>query len=176
LGAKPTLVDVNWQGKVMPHGAKLWMIGTDTAKDYLSARYGLVAGPGAIHFPADLPTEYYEQLTAEYCITVYKRGRKVRVWEKKKNDRNEAGDLMVYAIACAHYLGLHKKTPAQWKQVREFVDPDTRDLFQDPAPATQADAPAAPQPPTSTQPQNNPWPTSKPQTSSAPRRPQGRQW
>jgi hypothetical protein len=79
-------------------------------------------------------------------------------------------------VASAHYLGLHKKTAAQWQQVREFVDPDTRDLFQDPAPAAQADAPAAPQPVTITQPQNNPWPTSKPQTSSAPRRPQGRQW
>jgi phage terminase large subunit GpA-like protein len=176
LSAKPSLVDVNWQGKTMPHGAKLWLIGTDTAKDYLSARYQLVGGAGAIHFPADLPAEYYEQLTAEYCITVYKRGRKVRVWEKKKNDRNEAGDLMVYAVACAHYLGLHKKTAAQWQQVREFVDPNTRDLFQDPAPATQADTPAAPQSLTPTQPQNNTWPTSKPQTPSAPRRPQGRQW
>ncbi|MFC5548185.1 phage terminase large subunit family protein [Massilia aerilata] len=183
LSAKPSLVDVNWQGKTMPHGAKLWLIGTDTAKDYLSARYALAAGPGAIHFPADLPTEYYEQLTAEYCITVYKRGRKVRVWEKKKNDRNEAGDLMVYSVACAHYLGLHKKTPAQWKQVREFVDPDTRDLFQEP-PAASADAAAADnnmaeQPPAASSTLSRPdqWPTPKPQTHPAPsRRPAGRQW
>lgn len=183
LAAKPSLVDVNWQGKHVPHGAKLWLIGTDTAKDYLAARYALVGGPGAVHFPADLPAEYYEQLTAEYCITVYKRGRKVRVWEKKKNDRNEAGDLMVYAVACAHYLGLHKKTPAQWKQVREFVDPDTRDLFQDP-PVTQAneasssDHPAAdPAPASTTRPSPEPWPTSKPQPNAiSSRRPAGRQW
>jgi len=181
LSAKPSLVDVNWQGKSMPHGAKLWLIGTDTAKDYLAARYRLDSGPGAIHFPADLPIEYYEQLTAEYCITVYKRGRKVRVWEKKKNDRNEAGDLMVYAVACAHYLGLHKKTAAQWKQVREFVDPDTRDLFQDPPPAaadTDADADStAPAPTQANPPRPDPWPTSKPQPQSpVPRRPVGRQW
>jgi phage terminase large subunit GpA-like protein len=182
LAAKPSLVDVNWQGKHVPHGAKLWLIGTDTAKDYLAARYHLASGPGAIHFPSGLTIEYYEQLTAEYCITVYKRGRKVRVWEKKKNDRNEAGDLMVYALACAHYLGLHKKSAAQWKQVREFVDPDTRDLFQEPPAAADAETAdtqtaASPAPASPTQPRSDPWPTPKPQTSSAPpRRPVGRQW
>jgi phage terminase large subunit GpA-like protein len=181
LSAKPSLVDVNWQGKTMPHGAKLWLIGTDTAKDYLAARYRLASGPGAIHFPSDLPIEYYEQLTAEYCITVYKRGRKVRVWEKKKNDRNEAGDLMVYAVACAHYLGLHKKTPAQWQQVREFVDPDTRDLFQEPPAAAATDtstaAPAQQIPTAAPQLRPEPWTSSKPPApTSLPRRPAGRQW
>lgn len=175
LAAKPSLVDVNWMGQKVPHGAKLWLIGTDTAKDYLAARYHLVAGPGAVHFSADLPPEYYEQLTAEYCVTVYKRGRKVRVWEKKKADRNEAGDLMVYAVAAAHYLGLHKKTPAQWQALREFVDPDTRDLFHEPAPTAPAADPATP-PATSDQPQHTTWPTSKTQHSSLPRRPQGRAW
>lgn len=184
LSAKPSLVDVNWMGKSMPHGAKLWLIGTDTAKDYLAARYHLTSGPGAIHFPAGLPTEYYEQLTAEFCVTVFKRGRKVRVWEKKKNDRNEAGDLMVYSVAAAHYLGLHKKTPAQWKSVRDFVDPETRDLFAEPPAPGTADVAAAPiatlanpvispveQQPTDT------WQTPKPaHTTNMPRRPSGRQW
>jgi len=180
LGAKPSLQDVNWNGQIIPQGVKLWMIGTDTAKDYLSARYRVTEGPGAIHFSKDLPKEYYEQLTAEYCITVWRRGHKVRVWEKKKSDRNEAGDLMVYALACAYYLGLHKKNAAQWKQVREFVDPDTRDLFQEPAPAasdTNNDN-AVTAPVQVVQPRPEPWPPTKPQQtqSSPPRRPVGRQW
>lgn len=182
LSAKPSLVDVNWQGKIMPHGAKLWLIGTDTAKDYLAARYHLASGPGAIHFPSDLPADYYEQLTAEYCVTAFKRGRKVRVWEKKKADRNEAGDLMVYGVACAHYLGLHKKTPAQWKIVRDFVDPDTPDLFEQPArpadesPAATAASPAVP--PQAEQTRPAPWPPTTKSVSppSIPRRPVGRQW
>ncbi|SFD83723.1 phage terminase large subunit family protein [Massilia yuzhufengensis] len=182
LSAKPSLVDVSWQGKVMPHGAKLWLIGTDTAKDYLAARYHLASGPGAIHFPSDLPKEYYEQLTAEYCVNVYKRGRKVRIWEKKKSDRNEAGDLMVYAVACAQYLGLHKKTAAQWKTVRAVVDPDTPDMFDQPAVAEDGETVLAAAAVPSPTPQNNtgsdPWqPTAKPSpTSSVPRRPAGRQW
>lgn len=179
LGAKPSLQDVNWNGQIIQQGVKLWMLGTDTAKDYLSARWKLFSGPGAIHFSNDLPKEYYEQLTAEYCITVWRRGHKVRVWEKKKNDRNEAGDLMVYAVACAYYLGLHKKTASQWAQVREFVDPDTRDLFLDPAPVEANDESTAPAPQTISTAQHSPesWPTQKPQASSAlPRRPSGRQW
>lgn len=129
LSAKPSMVDLNWQGKSERHGAKLWFIGTDTAKDYFAGRYKLASGPGATHFSEDLPEEYYKQLTAEYSITVYKRGRKVRIWEKKKSDRNEAGDLMNYNLAAAYYLGLHKKTANQWQFVRDIVDPMTLDLF-----------------------------------------------
>jgi len=171
-------------GKVMPHGAKLWMIGTDTAKDYLSKRYHLAEGPGATHFPEGLPDEYFDQLTAEYSITVWKRGRKVSVWEKKKNDRNEAGDLMVYNLAVAHYLGLHKKTASQWQLVREMVVPSTSDLFSN-SPLTAEPsisegvttnsialvptaAPIQPQEPWKPKPQSTPTPQQ--------RRPAGRQW
>jgi phage terminase large subunit GpA-like protein len=173
LSTKPSLQDVNWNGQVIPHGVKLWIIGTDTAKDYLAARYRLADGPGAIHFSSDLPLEYYEQLTAEYSVSVWKRGRKVRVWEKKKNDRNEAGDLMVYGVACAYYLGLHKKTPAQWRELREFVDPDTRDLFLDAA-AVPAQDGAEPAPANSTLPRADDRLLS--QRASMPRKPSGRAW
>jgi phage terminase large subunit GpA-like protein len=173
LSTKPSLQDVNWNGQVIPHGVKLWIIGTDTAKDYLAARYRLADGPGAIHFSSDLPLEYYEQLTAEYSVSVWKRGRKVRVWEKKKNDRNEAGDLMVYGVACAYYLGLHKKTPAQWREMREFVDPDTRDLFLDAA-AVPAQDGAEPAPANSTPPRADDRLLS--QRASMPRKPSGRAW
>ncbi|MBR7792317.1 phage terminase large subunit family protein [Undibacterium sp. FT147W] len=132
LSAKPTPVDVSWQGKTEVRGAQLWLIGTDTAKDYLSARYKLKTGPGAVHFSKDLPEEYFKQLTAEYRIHVYKRGRKVSIWDKKQSDRNEAGDLMVYNLAVAYYLGLHKKTPHQWQMLRDYVDPQTKDLFSEP--------------------------------------------
>ena len=182
LAVKPTLVDVNWMGKVMPHGAKMWLIGTDTAKDYLASRYHLADGPGATHFPDGLPDDYYDQLTAEFSTIVYKRGRKVRIWQKKKSDRNEAGDLMVYNLAAAHYLGLHKKTPSQWQLVREKVCPATPDLFNEADPVDQA-APhgdqttTTPVPTPTAQPAQEPW---KPKPPSTPlphqRRPVGRQW
>lgn len=127
--AKPTIVDINHRGKVEKRGAQLWFIGTDTAKDYLASRWKRTTGPGATHFSVDLPEDYYKQLTAEYRTTVIKRGRKVSVWEKKQNDRNEALDLMVYNLACAHFLGLHKRTEQQWQKLRDKLITPNFDMF-----------------------------------------------
>lgn len=127
--AKPTIVDINHRGKVEKRGAQLWFIGTDTAKDYLASRWKRTTGPGATHFSVDLPEDYYKQLTAEYRTTVIKRGRRVSVWEKKQNDRNEALDLMVYNLACAHFLGLHKRTEQQWQKLRDKLITPNFDMF-----------------------------------------------
>lgn len=129
ISSKPTLVSVNNRGAIEKNGAKLWFIGTDTAKDYLASRWKKSSGPGAMHFSTDLQEDYFKQLTAEYRTTVYKRGRPVSVWEKKQADRNEAGDLAVYNLACAQFLGLHKRNEHQWSILRERVKPATDDLF-----------------------------------------------
>lgn len=129
LCAKPTIVDINWRGKTEKRGAQLWYIGTDTAKDYLASRWKRASGPGAVHFSQDLPEDYYKQLTAEYRTSGYKRGRKVSWWEKKQADRNEALDLMVYNLAAAYHLGLHKKTEGHWQSLRDKLNPPNRDLF-----------------------------------------------
>lgn len=123
LCAKPSIVDITWRGQTEKRGAQLWFIGTDTAKDYLASRWKRPNGWGAVHFSQDLPEDYYKQLTAEYRTSVYKRGRKVSVWEKKQADRNEALDLMVYNLAAAYYMGLHKKTARQWQAIAEKLMP-----------------------------------------------------
>lgn len=180
LSAKPTLVEIHWQGKTLQHGAQLWYIGTDTAKDYFASRYALSSGFGATHFSNDLPEEYYKQLTAEYRVTKYKGGRGYSVWDIKKGDRNEAGDLMNYNLGAAHYLGLHKKTANQWQLVRNMIAPPTADLFEqpDPPPAEKATKTPSETPAReSTEPWAKPAPTSEstPRTA-APRRTAGRQW
>lgn len=148
---KPTIVDINFRGKVEKRGGQLWFIGTDTAKDYLASRWQRSAGPGAVHFSTDLPEDYYKQLTAEFRIALYKRGRKVSVWEKKPGDRNEALDLMVYNLAVAYHLGLDKKSEGYWQARRDKLNPPNRDMFKQvdaiaalPVPAP-ADAPIADQ-------------------------------
>lgn len=144
---KPTLVDINYRGKVEKRGGQLWWIGTDTAKDYLASRWARPSGAGAVHFAVNLPEEYYKQLTAEYRIHVYRRGRKVSVWEKKNGDRNEALDLMVYNLAAAHHLGLNKKPESYWQARRERLNPPNRDLFKQPTealPVVLDQAPCAP--------------------------------
>lgn len=130
IAAKPSMVDVNTRGKTEKRGCQLWFIGTDTAKDYLAARYIKTTGPGAAHFSQDLPEDYYRQLTAEYITYIWRRGRKVRVWEKKQSENNEDGDLAVYNLGAAHYLGLHKKTPYHWQLLRDRLNVATMDLFE----------------------------------------------
>ena len=75
LASRPSKVDVSWRGTTEKGGCELWMIGTDTAKDWIYNRFKLVSGPGAQHFSKDLPDEYYDQLTAERKITRYVKGR-----------------------------------------------------------------------------------------------------
>jgi phage terminase large subunit GpA-like protein len=53
---KPSLVDVNWRGRSLKGGVKLWSIGTDTAKDLLYGRMRLErVGPGYVHVPRSSP-------------------------------------------------------------------------------------------------------------------------
>ena len=132
LSGKPTPVDINWRGKTEKKGADLWLVGPDTAKDYLQARWKRTEGPGAIHFPADLPESYYKGLTAEYRTYGYKRGRKVSWWEQKKGEANEPLDLTVYNLGAAYYLQLHKNTESRWQSLRDRVMPMQGDLLAPP--------------------------------------------
>jgi phage terminase large subunit GpA-like protein len=91
------------------HGDKLYVIGVDTAKDYLFSilenEYDPandLPTPRAVHFPArtELSADYFDQLTAEQAVTEYKNNVAYRRWEKKtESSRNETLDCIVYAIA-----------------------------------------------------------------------------
>jgi phage terminase large subunit GpA-like protein len=85
---------------------KLWMIGTDTAKDRIYARMKIPApGPGFMHLPDWIDDEYLAQLTAEKAVRRYKKGRgAVREYVKTRS-RNEALDLEVYSLAALYSLG-----------------------------------------------------------------------
>lgn len=152
ISGKPTLVDVHWRGTTEKGGAQLWHIGTDTAKDYLQARWGRTRGPGAIHFPANLPESYYKGLTAEYRTYGYKRGHKVSWWEKKKGEANEPLDLAVYNLGAAHFLQLDKANEARWQALRDALLPAQRDLLSadEPVDTYPQDQAATEQPPQDT--------------------------
>lgn len=138
LSGKPTLVDLNFRGQTAKRGAELWLVGPDTAKDYLQARWKRDSGPGAVHFSTDLPDSYYKGLTAEYRTYGYKRGRKVSWWEQKRGEPNEPLDLMVYNLGAAYKLGLHKKTEHGWQVLRDAYTPQQGSLL------ALAEPPAAP--------------------------------
>jgi len=129
LSGKPTAVDINWRGKMEKRAAELWLVGPDTAKDYLQARWKRAAGPGAVHFPTGLPEAFFKGITAEYRTYGYKRGRKVSWWAQKKGEANEPLDLTVYNLGAAHYLQLHKNTEARWQTLRDRLLPVQGDLL-----------------------------------------------
>ena len=143
LSGKPTLVDLNWRGQVSKRGAELWLVGPDTCKDYLQARWKRSSGPGAVHFSRDLPEAYFKGLTAEYRTFGYKRGRKVSWWEQKKGEPNEPLDLMNYNLGAAYMLGLHKKTEHGWQALRVAYTPLQGSLL-DPNDGTALPAPMLP--------------------------------
>jgi phage terminase large subunit GpA-like protein len=79
--------------------AKVFVIGTDTAKDMLfdSLKGSPSPGPGHIHFPQSLTEEFYRQLTGESAVMKIRQGVKYRKWVKNR-ERNEVLDLMVYNL------------------------------------------------------------------------------
>ena len=141
IAARPSKMDINYRGRSEKHGVELWFVGTDTAKDWLAARWLVAAGPGAVHFSKDLPDEYYAQLTAERRLTRYRKGHKISEWVKNKADRNEALDLNVYNLAAAYWLGLHRRRPHDWAAMRAKLLPPTGDLFATPAAGVAAGSP-----------------------------------
>lgn len=129
IASKPSLVDVNWRRRAEKHGAELWIIGTDTAKDWLLNRWQFAAGAGAIHFSDELPDSFYDQLVSERKIIRYKKGHAISEWFKPPGEANECLDLCVYNLAMAQFLGLHKKRPNDWQRLRDEIEPINADLF-----------------------------------------------
>ncbi len=89
-------------------GINLYIVGVDSAKEIITARLKKVgpnvSGPGACHFHMDRDLEYFAQLTSEYKVVRYHKGRKTVGWEKAAKDRNEALDCRVYAYAALQGL------------------------------------------------------------------------
>lgn len=131
IGNKPSKIGYDKKGRTDRRGPLLWIIGTDTAKDYLQARWKFAQGPGAMHFSQDLPESWFKGLVAEYRTSGFKRGRRVSWWEQKKGEPNEPLDLTVYNTAAAMMLGLHKKSEHAWQLLRDRLVPTIGDLFAD---------------------------------------------
>lgn len=77
-------------------GARLWIVGVDTAKQTLFSR---LARGESIRLSGDLPAVWYEQVASERAVVRYKRGQPVRSFERIPGRRAEALDCLVYAHA-----------------------------------------------------------------------------
>lgn len=122
----PRAVDVQYQGKKILNGLKLWSIGVSILKSALYDNLRLKRNKdktypaGYIHFPADYSEEYFKQLTAESLNVVERKAGKVLMWEKIR-DRNEALDMAVYARAAAIIQGIERLTEDDWAALESQV-------------------------------------------------------
>lgn len=142
---RSSLQDVNYAGKVIKSGIKLWLVGTDTAKDLIFGRLNVTQpGPGCLHFSQDLPAEFYHQLTAEARVKVRTVSGEQYRWAKMRL-RNEVLDCTVLALFASHMLDLHRYTERMWERLEAAVQPAVADMFASPPPAPMASAsPAEP--------------------------------
>jgi len=131
---RPSEVDINHKGKTQKKAAKLWPLGSDTAKAVIYARYKLTEpGAGYVNLPMGLPETEYAEMTSEKVVTTYVRGFPRRVWTKAASARNEGLDCYVMALAAAHYAGV---TRCNWDRLEAaLIQPD---MWQQPAPPTPA--------------------------------------
>lgn len=154
---RASIKDVNWQGKVIKNGVKLWFVGTDTAKDLVHGRLQVATpGPGYVHFSKDLPEVFYSQLTAEARVLQQTTHGTQYRWMLPNGRRNEVLDCTVYAIFAAHALDLHRYTERMWARLEAAVQPAVLDLFNQPLTIEEAAAPQTVQLPSQpTPPQQN---------------------
>lgn len=77
-------------------GARLWIVGVDTVKQQIFARF---PRPSSARFSASLPAVWYEQATSERALVRYVRGQPIRQFIRIPGRRAEALDCTVYAVA-----------------------------------------------------------------------------
>jgi phage terminase large subunit GpA-like protein len=123
-------VDIKRNGVVHKDGGRMWVLGTTGAKHRLFARLSGDRKVDAqtdrmVRFAADLPDDYYMQMSSE----VYDPNS--RRWVKLHNRRNEALDTGIYAMAAAMHprVRIHMMRAPQWESWRAMIEPMGRDLF-----------------------------------------------
>jgi len=138
---RPSMIDINYKGKTIKSGVQLWPIGADTGKELVYTRLAIdKPGPGYMHFPRNLPDEYYEGLTAEKVVRRRIKNVDVNEWVKTR-ERNEPLDLEVGCEAVAIYIGVQR---INWDHLEQLINPMQRDIFAAPPPVLEPGATETP--------------------------------
>ena len=118
-------VDLNMRAKASRYGLKPWIVGTERAKDILlgadgGGRIKLTGrGPGRLHWPKGMSSDFFEQLTSE--IKAPAKNSNKRIWQKKAGVANEDLDCLVLALHASRHprLKVHLLGEAEWANLRQ---------------------------------------------------------
>jgi len=91
---------VNKPTFIQRYNIPLYIVGTDTAKDWIFSR---LKADGLIHFSESLDEEYYAQLTSEKKVLVMRNGRQAFRYQQTRK-RNETLDCFVYGLTAKEIL------------------------------------------------------------------------
>ena len=102
------------QTKADRRGVKVYIVGTNKAKDWISAQLQLeVQGIGRWHYRKNIRADYYDQITGEVKVP-HRTIRNKKTWKQKEGRPVEAWDCEVYARHAALAKRVHLLTPGQW--------------------------------------------------------------
>lgn len=127
---QPKYMDIDFDGKKVYRGVKMWPVGVSMIKTEL---YGFLRKqsplesdepyPDGFCFFPDYNKEYFRQLTAEQRIQRTVNGKTSYRWEKIY-ERNEALDCSVYNRAASYVFGMDRFNDDQWSQLESrLVNP-----------------------------------------------------
>lgn len=123
----------NKQTKADRHGVKVFIVGTNKAKDWIAGQIRLEVDPtarGRWHFYKDIRADYFSQITGEVKVP-HRTIRNRKTWQQKAGAAVEAWDCEVYALHAARAKRVHLLTPNQWDDLENNLK--QADLFTQPA-------------------------------------------
>lgn len=117
--------------KAQKRGVKVFMVGTNKAKDWISAHMQLDQASGGYHYYAldQMRWDYFDQMTGEAKIP-HKTIRNRRVWTQKAGQAVEAWDCEVYALHAARAKRVHLLKDTDWLSLKSQLL--QKDLFTKP--------------------------------------------
>lgn len=105
--------------KAQKRGVKVFIVGTNKAKDWIAAHMALDGHSGGYHYYAldQMRWDYFDQMTGEAKIP-HKTIRNRRVWTQKNGQAVEAWDCEVYALHAARAKRVHLMKDQEWIVLR----------------------------------------------------------
>ena len=153
---QPSAVEVNYGGKRIKRGVRVWPVATGMLKSELygwlklerpTEESGEPIPPGYCHFP-QMPEEFFKQLTAEQLVTKIVKGFRRPEWILKR-ERNEALDTRIYARAAAAQVGIDRFRDEHWRRLEDQIGSAPKPAVPgQPQPAPNSMAPPVPPPQT----------------------------
>lgn len=123
---RPRHQDITYNGKTIPKGIQLYMLGVDSGKETLYHRTKINT-PGAkyINFPKGLDLAYFQGFCGEVQVKKHRAGQAYFSWEKLPGvHNNEPLDCALYSLAAGHLAGL---TRMNWSMLEANLEPQQVD-------------------------------------------------